>query len=132
MGQAGRPKELKHPVSTDFQLEEEELTEFKMVALRQGKPMAKLLREFIKDYINNHQENDQGKLDASIEDPSHLYMPTMGEVLTLDRLYKLSDDDLELLGKAILGRWMEIFQEMNRRDWIVDRGFGRFERPRRK
>ncbi|MHB1910378.1 MAG: hypothetical protein ACYCQJ_16150 [Nitrososphaerales archaeon] len=92
----GRPNKFLHPRGTSVQFEEDELRLFKSTAAKHGDNISDLLRQWAREYIKAHEQNDQLSLDLSIQNPSVKAFPTVWDSSAVSE-EKLSEYELKEL-----------------------------------
>jgi hypothetical protein len=95
---------------------------FKAIAKRDGyRSASDLARKIIADYVKAHLgSNDQFILTKWSDERTAndtFALPTIGEVLTVERRGKWSDDELVQVAKAVKGRKQELEAELKRRGY---------------
>ena len=111
-----RPTVLKEGRGYNIVLEADVIRALERIATREQKSVSELLRPVISKYTKAHgRGNDQMPLDLSIADPGFVALPTIGEVITPDRLDAMSDPDLSVLEAASTARAQEIAAAAKRR-----------------
>jgi hypothetical protein len=111
----GRPKEYRSRTTISVSLEQELLEAFKRVAVREGKPVNRLIQEFMRDYVKKHGSgNPAFPLDKWVDNPELSAHPTIGEPLT-KRFAKMNDEEVYELAKTLKARAQETAFEMKKR-----------------
>jgi len=124
MPSPGRPIELKNPTHTTISVEHNEFQKFKALANDQGKPVSKLIREWIRTYI---ETSEQGKLDPLLENSGHVYLPTLGDIPKREKLDILTETEVEqILRHAFL--WYKEAEAVLRKRNVQEDKIRRVER----
>ena len=117
MARTGRPQVLKDATTLNLSLEKTTKDVLQDIADRETSGnVSELLRPTIEKYAKDHARgNNAFTLTEWTDQPEFMAMPTLGEILTPDRLKGVSDADLQDLEKAARGRKQEVDAELQRR-----------------
>jgi len=118
----GRPAEFAKRTTLVLSWDEKSKERLETIAKREGKSLGELFRDItlptVTDYIQNHiAGNAQYTLDHSLRDPTFIALPSMGEVITVDKIKDIPDDTLTAIVLKAKARTEEAQAELKRRGW---------------